>query len=37
MNDELNIAIKNNKKEIFFLLLNSFNKDLYNRFHFERV
>ena len=34
---KLYIAIKDDEKNKFFFSLNSFNKDLYNRFHFQRV
>ena len=37
MSYKLCIAIRDNKKEIFFLSLNLFNKNLYNRFHFQRI
>ena len=37
MNNELCITIKDNKKEIFFFSLNSFNKNLYNRLYLEKV
>ena len=37
MNDKLYIAIKDNEEEIFFFLLNLFNKNLYNRLHLKRV
>ena len=36
MNNELCIAIKDNKEGIFFFLSNLFNKDLYNRLHLEK-
>ena len=37
MSDELCIAVKDNEEEIFFLSSNSFDKNLYNRFHLERI
>ena len=34
---KLYIAIKNDEEKILFLLSNLFNKDLYNRLHFQKI
>ena len=37
MSDKLNITIKNDEKRIPFLSSNSFDKNLYNYLHLERI
>ena len=37
MSDKLYISIKDNNKRIIFFSLNSFEKNLYNNFYFEKI